>query len=47
MLKVHGPDLLPEVKEIARREIEEDLAREKAEMRKYGRLLTPDERSTQ
>ena len=47
MLKVHGPDLPPEVKEIARREIEEDLAREKSEMRKYGRLLTPDERSTQ
>ena len=47
MLKVHGPDLPPEVKEIALREIEEDLAREKAEMRKYGRLLTADERSEQ
>ena len=44
ILKEYRDDLPPEVKEIARREIEEDLAREKAEMRKYGRLLTADER---
>ena len=40
-------DLTPEEKEWARQVIAEDLAREKAEMRKYGRVLTPDERSEQ
>ena len=30
-----------------RQETAKDLARDKAEMRKYGRILTPDERSEQ
>ena len=38
ILKEYGDDLTPEEKE---------LARDKAEMRKYGRLLTDHERSTQ
>ena len=50
ILKEYGPILekaSDEEKELARQAIAEDLALEKAEMRKYGRLLTPDERSTQ
>ena len=47
ILKEFGPDLTPEEKEWVRQDFAELLARDKAEMRKYGRLLTPDERSTQ
>ena len=50
ILKEYGPileKLSDEEKEIGRQEIAEQLARDKAEMREYGRLLTPDERSTQ
>ena len=47
VLEQFGDDLTPEEKEWARQEIAEELARDKAEMRKYGRLLTPDERSEQ
>lgn len=43
VLEQFEDDLTPEEKEQARQEI----ARDKAEMRKYGRLLTPDERSEQ
>ncbi len=41
ILKEYGDDLSPADKEC----IAEQLALEKAEMRKYGRILTPDERS--
>ena len=47
ILAQDGPDVSPEFKEMRRQEIAEDLARDKAEMRKYGRILTPDERSEQ
>ena len=47
ILAQDGPDVSPEFKEMRRQEIAEDLALEKTEMRKYGRILTPDERSTQ
>ena len=50
ILKEYGPileKLSPEEKEIVRQDVADHLAREKAEMRKYGRLLTADERSTQ
>ena len=54
ILKEYGPivkakleKLSDEEKEMARQEIAEEIARDKAEMRKYGRLLTPDERSEQ
>ena len=47
ILKEYGADLTLEEKELARQEIAEELARDKAEMRKYGRLLTDHERSTQ
>ena len=48
ILKEFGPDLSPEEIETIRQEIAEHLlALEKAEMRKYGRLLTADERSEQ
>ena len=47
ILKEFGPDLTPEQKEWARQDVADQLALEKAEMRKYGRLLTPDERSEQ
>ena len=47
ILKEYGTDLTPENKEIVRQEIADRLALEKAEMRKYGRVLTPDERSEQ
>ncbi len=50
ILKEYGPaleKLSPEEKELARQDVAELLARDKAEMRKYGRLLTADERSEQ
>ena len=47
VLKKYGDDLSPEDKEWYRQSVAEDLAKDKAEMRKYGRLLTPDERSEQ
>ena len=47
ILKEYGADLTPENKEIVREAIAEELARDKAEMRKYGRLLTDEERSEQ
>ena len=47
ILKEFGPDLTPEQKEWARQDVAELLARDKAEMRKYGRLLTEEERATQ
>ena len=50
ILKEYGPvlgKLSPEEKELGRQIITDRLAREKAEMRKYGRLLTADERSEQ
>ena len=47
VLEQFGDDLTPEEKEWARQGIAEEIARDKAEMRKYGRLLTPDERSEQ
>ena len=47
ILKEYGADLTPENKEIVRQEIADRLALEKTEMRKYGRILTPDERSEQ
>ncbi len=47
ILKKYGDDLTPEEKEWARQSVAEDLARDKAEMRKYGRLLTDEERSEQ
>ena len=50
ILKEYGnvlENLSPEEKELARQDIAARLAREKAEMRKYGRLLTADERSEQ
>ena len=50
ILKNYGPILekaSDEEKELARQEIADHLAREKAEMRKYGRILTPNERSEQ
>ena len=47
VLKKYGPDLTPEDKEWYRQSVAEDLARDKTEMRKYGRVLTPDERSEQ
>ena len=47
ILKEYGDDLTPEEKELPRQEIEEDLARDKAEMRQYGRLLTNEERAEQ
>ena len=47
ILKEYGDDLTPENKEIVRQEIADRLARDKAEMRKYGRLLTDEELSTQ
>ena len=47
ILKEYGADLTPENKEIVRQEIADRLARDKAEMRKYGRVLTPNERSEQ
>ena len=48
ILKEFGPDLSPEEIEKVRQEITEHLlALEKAEMRKYGRLLTEEERATQ
>ena len=39
--------LSPEEKEMVRQDVADHLAREKAEMRKYGRILTADERSEQ
>ena len=48
ILKEFGPNLSPEEIETIRQEITEHLlALEKTEMRKYGRVLTPDERSEQ
>ena len=48
ILKEFGPDLSPEEIEKVRQEITEHLlALEKAEMRKYGRVLTDEERSEQ
>ena len=48
ILKEFGPDLSPEEIEKVRQEITEHLLDlEKSEMRKYGRLLTADERSEQ
>ena len=47
VLEQFGPDLTPEEKELARQDVADQLARDKAEMRKYGRILTPNERSTQ
>ena len=47
ILKEYGADLTPENKEIVRQEIADRLARDKAEMRKYGRLLTDEERDAQ
>ncbi len=50
ILKEYGPaleNLTPEEKELARQEVADHLAREKSEMRKYGRILTADERSEQ
>lgn len=47
VLKKYGDDLTPEDKEWYRQSVAEDLARDKAEMRKYGRLLTDEERSEQ
>ena len=50
ILKEYGPileKLSPEEKELVRQDFADHLAREKAEMRKYGRILTADERSTQ
>ena len=47
ILKEYGDGLTPEEKEWARQEIAEEIARDKAEVRKYGRLLTDEERSTQ
>ena len=47
ILKEYRDDLTPEEKELARQDVAEELARDKAEMRKYGRLLTADERSEQ
>lgn len=47
VLKEYGDDLTPEEKEWARQDVTDQLALEKAEMRKYGRLLTEEERATQ
>ena len=50
ILKEYGPvleKLSPEEKELVRQEVADHLARDKAEMRKYGRVLTDHERSTQ
>ena len=47
ILKEYGDDLTPEDEAIVREAIAEELARDKAEMRKYGRLLTDEERSEQ
>ena len=48
ILKEFGPDLSPKEIETIRQEITEHLlALEKAEMRKYGRVLTDEERSEQ
>ena len=47
ILKEYGADLTPENKEIVRQEIADRLARDKAEMRKYGRILTDEERDVQ
>ena len=50
ILKEYGPvleNLSLEEKVLVRQEVADHLALEKAEMRKYGRILTPDERSTQ
>ena len=50
ILKEYGPileKLSPEQKELGRQDVAELLARDKAEMRKYGRLLTEEERSEQ
>ena len=48
ILKEFGPDLSPEEIEKVRQEITEQLlAGDKDEMRKYGRILTADERSEQ
>ena len=50
ILKEYGPvleNLSTEEKKIACQEIEEELARDKAEMRQYGRLLTNEERAEQ
>ena len=49
ILKEYGPvleKLSPEEKELVRQDVADHLALEKAEMRKYGRVLTPNERST-
>lgn len=47
VLEQFGDNLTPEEKKIARKTIAEEFARDKAEMRKYGRLLTDEERSAQ
>ena len=50
ILKEYGlvlEKLSPEEKELARQDVAELLARDKAEMHKYGRLLTNEERSEQ
>ena len=47
ILKEYGPileKLSPEEKELGRQEIADHLAREKAELKKYGRVLTDEER---
>ena len=44
ILKEYGDDLTPEDKEIVREAIAEELALEKAEIKKYGRVLTAEER---
>ena len=44
ILKEYGDDLTPEEKEITYEAIAEELALDKAELKKYGRLLTDEER---
>ncbi len=44
ILKEYGDDLTPEEKEIVHEAIAEELALEKAEIKKYGRVLTDEER---
>ena len=47
ILKEYGADLSPEDKEITYKAIAEELALEKAEIKKYGRVLTAEERYKQ
>lgn len=47
ILKECGIDLSPEEKEITRQELAHIEARDKAEIKKHGQILTDDERSVQ